>query len=250
MIPRLIHYCWFGGNPLPPSALRCINSWKKFLPEFEIIEWNETNYDINRNSYVREAYNAKKYAFVSDYARFDILFHEGGLYFDTDVELIKPIDDIIGRGPFMGRESGAFIRNLFGIDNSGLAVAPGLGLCAEKGMPIYKDLLDAYQNISFTNPDGSLNTKTIVVYTTEVLLRKGLSENNDEIELVDGVWIYPNDYFCPMDHTKGNLLTITTNTRSIHHYDASWLNHSSMSLLLRKFKKRIIRLLYKFNLKH
>ena len=82
MIPRLIHYCWFGGNPLPPSALRCINSWKKFLPEFEIIEWNETNYDINRNSYVREAYNAKKYAFVSDYARFDILFHEGGLYFD------------------------------------------------------------------------------------------------------------------------------------------------------------------------
>lgn len=129
MIPKIIHYCWFGGNPLPKSAERCIASWRKFLPDYEIKEWNENNYDVHKIQYIQEAYEAKKYAFVSDYARFDILYQYGGIYFDTDVEVLKPLEDIIARGPFMGREAGAYLRNICkGYEGDGLAVAPGLGL--------------------------------------------------------------------------------------------------------------------------
>ena len=107
MIPKVIHYCWFGRNPLPPFAVKCIESWKKFLPGYEIKEWNEDNFDVNIIPYTQEAYEARKYAFVSDYARFYILYHHGGIYFDTDVEVIKSIDDIIERGAFMGCENEA-----------------------------------------------------------------------------------------------------------------------------------------------
>ena len=102
MIPKIIHYCWFGRNPLPDSAKKCIESWRKFFPEYEIKEWNEDNFDVHLIPYVEEAYNAKKYAFVSDYARFWILYFYGGVYFDTDVEVIRPMDDILAKGGFMG----------------------------------------------------------------------------------------------------------------------------------------------------
>ena len=104
MIPKKIHYCWFGRNPLPDSALRCIASWKKYLPDYEILEWNEDNFDVNSIQYIAQAYKVKKYAFVSDYARFKILYEHGGLYFDTDVEVIKPMEEIVSRGPFLGFE--------------------------------------------------------------------------------------------------------------------------------------------------
>ena len=129
MIPKIIHYCWFGRNPLPESAIKCINSWKKFFPDYEIKEWNEDNFDVNIIPYTAEAYEAKKYAFVSDYARFWILYHFGGIYFDTDVEVIKPFDDILERGPFMGREQGAFIKNICGASYNGNG--GGYGFCLE-----------------------------------------------------------------------------------------------------------------------
>lgn len=124
MIPKIIHYCWFGRNPLPGSAERCIASWRKFLPDYEIREWNEDNFDIDVSRYARQAYDAGKYAFTSDYARFWILYNYGGLYFDTDVEVIRPLDDIIARGPFMGCEHDAKSD----ADASDLGIAPGLGL--------------------------------------------------------------------------------------------------------------------------
>ena len=132
MIPKIIHYCWFGRNPLPESAKKCIDSWRKFLPDYEIKEWNEDNFDVNIIPYTQQAYEAKKYAFVSDYARFWILYHHGGVYFDTDVEVIRPMDDIIKKGPFMGREKGAYIKatgdNTVEVKgDAGLGVAPGLG---------------------------------------------------------------------------------------------------------------------------
>ena len=124
MIPKIIHYCWFGRNPLPDSAQRCIDSWRKFLPDYEIKEWNEDNFDVNSIPYTEQAYKAKKYAFVSDYARFWILYHEGGLYFDTDVEVIKSLDDIICNGNFMGEESDEGHLDAY----DGLGVNSGLGL--------------------------------------------------------------------------------------------------------------------------
>ena len=237
MIPKIIHYCWFGGNPLPESALKCINSWRKFFPDYEIKEWNEQNFDVNIIPYTAEAYQAKQYAFVSDYARFWILYHHGGLYFDTDVEVIKPMDDIIARGPFMGREAGAYIKSLCPtFVGEGLAVAPGLGIGVYPKHELYEELLSAYNGVPFYLPDGSLNTTTIVSYTTKLLVDHGLSNNNNKPERVFNVWIYPAEYFCPIDHTHCNKLEITQRTVSIHHYDCSWIDHNSMSYHLHNLK--------------
>lgn len=213
MIPKVIHYCWFGRNPLPPLAVKCLESWRKFLPDYEIREWNEDNFDVNAIPYTREAYEAKKYAFVSDYARFKILYEHGGLYFDTDVEVIRPLDDIIARGPFMGCECDA-------TGATAGAVAPGLGLGVNPGLGLYRELLDLYATLHFRNADGSLNFKTVVQYTTELLCEHGL-QNTPDIQEVAGVWIYPKEYFCPIDyHTKE--CHITERTHSIHHYAESW----------------------------
>lgn len=237
MIPKIIHYCWFGSNPLPESAKKCIASWRKFLPDYEIKEWNESNYDVHKIPYIHEAYEAKKYAFVSDYARFDILYHFGGIYFDTDVQVIKPMDDIIAKGPFMGREAGAYLRNICeAFVGNALAVAPGLGLGVNPGLGLYKELLDAYNDFNFLNVDGTLNTKTIVSYTSEILVKHGLNSDNENPQFVAGVWIYPADVFCPMDHTRGNIVTITERTRSIHRYDASWSDHHTFRYKLHLLK--------------
>lgn len=219
IIPRVIHYCWFGGSPLPASALRCIESWKKFCPEYEIKRWDETNYDVNSCRYTKEAYEARKWAFVSDYARFDILHTYGGVYFDTDVELLCPIEDILNQGPFLGMEQN--------VGNKAL-VAPGLGMAAPKGLPFYGKILENYRKMHFLNEDGSYNQTTIVKYTTDMLLQEGLTDS-DEIQQVAGIWIYPWDYFCPMKYPTGEM-TVTANTRSIHHYDSSWLSEEDMKV--------------------
>ena len=247
MIPKVIHYCWFGRGPLPESAKKCIASWRKYLPDYDIKEWNESNFDVNVIPYVKEAYEARKYAFVSDYARFWILYHHGGIYFDTDVQVIRSMDEIIARGPFMGREAGAYIKNICEAEvvgkgsDTGLGVAPGLGLGVNPGLGLYKEFLDLYAGLRFRNEDGSLNMKTIVSYTTEILLGHGLGGNNNEPQEVAGVWVYPSDVFCPMDHTQANKLDITDRTVSIHLYDCSWINHNTLSYKLHLLKNWLAR---------
>ena len=225
MIPKIIHYCWFGRSPLPAKANECILSWKKFFPDYKIKEWNEDNFDVNIIPYTREAYQAKKYAFVSDYARYWILYNYGGLYFDTDVEVIKPFDDILIRGSFMGVEVPA-------VNGIGPLINPGLGLGVEPGLHIFKTLLDTYTNLSFINEDGSYNQKTIVAYTSEVLGKNGLKATNS-IQQVEGIWIYPKDFFNPLDSLTGRIY-ITDNTHSIHRYMNSW----SDSTLIRRWMSR------------
>lgn len=216
MIPKIIHYCWFGRNPLPPLAIKCIESWKKYLPDYDIKEWNEDNFDVNIIPYTQEAYQAKKYAFVSDYARFWILYKYGGIYFDTDVEVIKPLDDIIVRGPFMGCEKD-------GATGGGSpAVAPGLGLGVNPGLGLYKEILDMYSTLHFILPNGALNLKTVVQYTTDILCKHGL-KNTNQIQEVAGVMIYPKEYFCPITYASGNMC-IRNNTYTIHHFAGSWLS--------------------------
>ena len=221
MIPKVIHYCWFGGNPLPELAQKCVASWRKFFPDYEIKEWNESNFDVNIIPYTAQAYAARKYAFVSDYARFWVLYREGGIYFDTDVEVIRPMDDIISRGSFMGCE----LKYNPKATPETMYVAPGLGLCVNPGLGLLKELLDLYATLSFLNPDGTRNQKTIVDYTTELLCKHGL-KNVPDIQQVADVWIYPNDYFAPKN-VDTKKLVITENTRSIHHYDASWADKAS-----------------------
>jgi hypothetical protein len=236
MIPKVIHYCWFGGKPLPKSALKCIQSWKKYFPEYEIKRWDESNFDVNAIAYTRTAYKAKKYAFVSDYARFLILYREGGLYFDTDVEIIKNFDDILEKGPFMGCENpaevGATPNNLGVAPGLGLGVNPGLGLGVNPGLGLYKEILDFYQSIDFVIPDGAANPETVVTYVTRLLVDKGL-KNTPDIQEVAGVKVYPSDYFCPIS-TKDGKMRITNRTHSIHWYDQSWQSP------MRKYGRKII----------
>lgn len=212
-IPHVIHYCWFGGNPLPEQAKRCIESWKRFCPGFEIRQWDESNYDVNKCDYTREAYQAEKWAFVSDYARFDILNTHGGVYFDTDVELIRPIGDILEKGAFLGQEQRTE-------PDGGVAVAPGLGMASQAGNAVFEKMLRMYGERHFLCADGTPDQTTVVHYMTEQLRSCGLTDT-EEIQTVCGITVYPWDYFCPLRY-RTDELTITQNTRSIHHYSASW----------------------------
>lgn len=209
MIPKVIHYCWFGRNPLPKLAVKCIDSWKKFLPDYEIKEWNEDNYDIRKIPYISQAYDAKKYAFVSDFARFDILYQYGGLYFDTDVEVIKDLSPILDAGAFMGVEGAG-------------ALAAGLGIASPAASKIFKEIIDSYIDDTFLYADDSMNLNTVVVRVSDIFRKYGFNGEN-KIQDVCGIKIYPKEYFCPVDTFDGGL-HITDNTYTIHHYAQSWVS--------------------------
>lgn len=235
MIPKVIHYCWFGGNPLPEDAKKCIASWKKYFPDYEIKECNESNFDVNCCPYVKGAYEQKKYAFVSDYARFWVLYKEGGVYFDTDVEVIRNMDHIIDAGNFMGIEKSLATQN----SDSGemIGVNAGLGMGCEANSQFLKEMLDLYESKpSFTFDEG-----TIVHHTTWTLQKYGFV-NEHKFQEVAGFKIYPADYFCPMDSTTG-LVTLTDNTVSIHHYSCSWVDQKTLGFKLHLLKNSLIKLL-------
>lgn len=219
-IPKVIHYCWFGRNPLPAMAIKCIKSWERYLPDYEIKEWNEDNFDISVNPYVEEAYHMKKYAFVSDYARFWILYNYGGIYFDIDVELLKPIDDIIAQGPFMGLEG---FEPWYKYRDLKAAPAAGLGMSAYSGLEALKDMLKYYDNKHFISLKGKPQYKTVVLIAADVLLDQGGIIDPENITICSGIHIYPEEYFNPKRVATGKI-TITENTRSIHHYAATWVD--------------------------
>lgn len=208
MIPKIIHYCWFGGNPLPEKDQKCIESWKKFCPDYQIIEWNENNYDLNKNVYMADAYKEKKWGFVPDYARFDIIYNEGGFYLDTDVELVKPLDELISNQAYMGFEGKVWING-------------GIGFGAEAKNHIIKDLRDMYNNMSFYKEDGTINLTPSPYYITDFLVSKGL-KRDDSIQMIGNMKIYPSEYFAAKDYDTG-VVHRTENTISIHQYNASWM---------------------------
>lgn len=212
MIPKTIHYCWFGKNPKSEIVLKCIESWKRFFPDYKIIEWNEDNFDLTICEYVKEAYSLEKWAFVSDFARFWVLYQYGGIYFDTDVEVVKSFSEIINVGGFLGRE--------YHKDNT-YPVNPGLGMAAEKGCSLLQELLDYYSMLHFSNADSSKNLKTIVDYTSEILKNHGLTMDKDKFQQVAGIQIYPSEYFSPQNMYTGEVKQ-TDRTRSIHYYAGSW----------------------------
>jgi mannosyltransferase OCH1-like enzyme len=219
MIPKVIHYCWFGGNPLPNSALRCINSWRKYFPDYEIKEWNESNFDVQIMPYTREAYKTGKYAFVSDVARFWILLKEGGIYFDTDVEVINSFEDIVSKGAFMGVEVPSH-------EGSYPAVNPGLGLGAEAGNIVFEKILDYYSTLHFLNEKDEIIPGTVVTHTTRVLVSSFELKPNNVIQDLGPISIYPVDFFNPFDDLTG-VMNKTKNTRSIHWFSKTWIDRPS-----------------------
>ncbi|MDR0300034.1 MAG: glycosyl transferase [Streptococcaceae bacterium] len=210
MIPKKIHYCWFGENPIPAKDKKIIETWRKFCPDYEIIEWNESNYDIHKNKYMEHAYKEKKWGFVPDYARLDIIYNEGGFYLDTDVELLKSLDELRENEAYMGFEGAEKVE----------AVTGGLGFGAVKGNETIKALRDCYENLSFYKSDGSLNLTPSPKYQTDFFLERGLKINN-KFQMIVGVKIYPTEYFDPKDYYSGKMY-ITEKTISIHQYAMSW----------------------------
>ena len=213
MIPHTIHYCWFGGKPLPKSALKCIASWRKYFPGWEIKQWDESNFDINAIPYTKEAAERSKWAFVSDYARFWIIYHHGGVYFDTDVVVIRSMDDIIENGAFMGFEK----------SHAGIGVNSGLGIGAPDGLSIYKSILDYYSSLHFVDSSGKMLPGTVVKHVTHILKNHGLILEDINQQVLE-INILQNEYMNPLDDATG-LLNITTNTRSIHHYAKTWCDN-------------------------
>lgn len=223
-IPKKIHYCWFGKGSLPELAIKCIDSWKKNLPDYEIIEWNEDNFDINCNQYVKEAYESKKYAFVTDYVRLYVLYKYGGIYMDTDVEVLKVLDKFLIHNAFSGFEN----------NNS---IPTGI-MASTSNNQWVKLMLEEYDNIHFINKDGTLNTITNVTRITNKTKENYKIELNDTFQDLQDVVFYPHEYFCPKDWETGTI-NITKNTYTIHHFNASW--HSKKEKKEEEKKKSLIK---------
>ena len=223
MIPKKIHYCWFGKSEKPKLAKKCIASWKKYCPDYEIIEWNENNFDINLNGYTKWCYENKKYAFLSDYVRLLVVYENGGLYFDTDVELIRNPDFLLKNQAFFGFETdGTEVSNPKNADiNSGLAygsVASGLAYGSVASGLALKRMLDEYEQLL----DGKHGTVMCPQLNTQALEKIGLKRDGSYQKFSWGT-VYPKDYFNPYESTTGSL-RITNNTVSIHWYMGSCLS--------------------------
>lgn len=226
MIPKKIHYCWFGNKEKGKKEKACIASWKKFCPDFEILEWNENNFDLSDvPEFVKEAYENKNFAYVSDYARLVILYKHGGVYMDTDVEIIRNLSGLLNSRAFFGFENNEFV-------NTAQMAA------AETGHPCLKAMMDIYQSASFFNEDGSKNMLTSLIVNTQALEEFGLNKNGKEQLLQANIHIYPSDYFNPYDSVT-DTLNISANTYSIHWYTMSWLSPA------KRFKAKLMRPVYR-----
>lgn len=209
MIPKIIHYCWFGGKPKPQLAQKCIKSWKKYCPDYTIIEWNECNYNLDEAPlYVRQAYEQKKWAFVTDYIRLQVVYENGGIYFDTDVELVKSPDSLLKDNAYFGFEGVDYINT-------------GLGFGAEKGSPILWELMQDYAGIPFVLEDGRFDLTSCPYRNTVIFVRHGLRVDGTQQTLEGGILVLPAEYLCPIDNAT-RIMHRTENTISIHHFDASW----------------------------
>ena len=201
-----------------------MKSWKDYCPEYEIVEWNESNYDVYKTKYISQAYEMKKWAFVSDYARLDIIYNNGGIYLDTDVELVKNLDILLENEAFMGFEKGR-------------VVATGLGFGAIPHQKGIKLLRDSYDNLEFVDKRG--NQLSAEKTNCPIINSKVLTENgalmNDQMQNVLGITLYPTEYFCPLNSTTGEL-NCTENTYSIHRYSMSWLTDFDKKWRLRQQK--------------
>lgn len=209
MIPKVIHYCWFGGGEIPEKDKKCIESWHKFCPDYEIKLWDESNYDVKKNQYMYEAHQSKKWSFVSDVARLDIIYHYGGIYLDTDVELVRSLDDLLENEAYMGREKSTYI-------------ASGLGFGAVPHHDGIKRILDIYDNLVFIKEDGTFNVTPCPLMTTQFLLQYGAKLEDIE-QSVLGIRIYPSEVLCPLNYGTGEL-QLTDRSYSIHRYSMSWVD--------------------------
>lgn len=209
MIPKKIHYCWFGKGEIPPQCQLWMSSWQKYCPDYEIIRWDETNYDVSKNRYMAEAYRSKVWGYVPDYARLDILYREGGIYLDTDVELVKNIDELLYQPAFAGIESTGKVN-------------PGLGFGSVCGHPMIRKLRDAYDSLEFVNDGGGYGMVASPTVLKPIFEESGYVDNG-EYQIVDDMTIYPEIVLSGMNNVTG-AIHITDSTYAIHHYAGTWIS--------------------------
>lgn len=220
MIPKIIHYCWFGRGEKPKKARRCIESWKRFCPDYQIIEWNEDNFDVHMNGYTEMCVREKKWAFLSDYVRLLVLFREGGIYFDVDVELVRPIDELLQNPAYFGFETDQYVNT-------------GLGFGAEAGSRVLKQMLAEYDELL----DGEHGVIGCPTLNTRALVKNGLILNG-ELQRLNNAVVYPAEYFNPYDDPTGKLF-MTDKTYSIHWYFKS--PHGKATILRSKLTRPLHR---------
>lgn len=230
-IPQIIHYCWFGKKEKPLKIKQFINNWKEILKGYKFIEWNEENFDINCNTYVKEAYEQKKYAFVSDYARIQALYKFGGIYLDTDVEVLKTFDEILNNECVLGFEAENYVATSF--------------IATKARSPLIKEFIDIYENEYFVNRDGTLNKITNVDKLNSILLKKGLVNNGKYQVLDEKIVIYPREYFSPYDYSNC-IDKRNNNTICVHHFYQSWASNKKKAV--KKIKKIIAPIIGKNNM--
>lgn len=221
MIPKIIHYCWFGGRPLPKSARKCIASWKKYCPDYDIVEWNERNFDVNINQYTQSCYKNKQWAFLSDYVRLFVVYQHGGFYFDTDVEVIRSIDELRNNESFWGFENNQY-------------VASGLGFGAVSKNRVVEMMIQEYM-VLYSERKEPVNCPKL---NTAALVKLGLKQNG-QFQKLECATVYPKDYFNPMNSLTGQI-TISSNTYTIHRYTMSALSKR------KKIRTRITRIFRRF----
>ena len=226
MIPKTIHYFWFGGGKKPDIFYKCLTSWRNYAPDYTIMEWNEENFDVGFCLYSAQAYQSNMYAFVSDAARYQVLYERGGIYLDTDVELLKPLDSLLANQMFMGFE-----------DNC--SVAPGLITGVMPEDKIIGDLCKEYQSRSFFTENGQPDQTTICQITSDLLKKYGFRMDGS-YQRIDGRTLYPKSWFCPLDFKTGKM-ELTPNTFTIHHYAATW--HDDLSRRRIKYVQKLSRCL-------
>jgi len=216
MIPKIIHYCWFGRGEMPELAKKCIASWHKHMPDWEYRLWNEDNFDVNQIPYTKEAYEAKKYAFVTDYVRLYALCLEGGVYMDTDVEVLKPLNDLLGLSAFTGYEGSKTMPPVTGI------------MASEADGQWVKEQLDSYSDAHFINPDSTLDMTTNTIRISRLMRSNGFIQDG-KYQIYKDLHVFPTDYFCPRQ-TTGEFL-LTENTYCDHHFMGTWDDNKRVGVL-------------------
>ena len=229
MIPKKIHFCWLSNDKFPSSIKKYIDSWHKYLPDYEFVHWDAKRFNLESNIWVKQAFEAEKYAFAADYIRLYVIYNYGGIYMDCDIEVLKSFDDLLNQPYFLGSEGGGNIEaGVFG---------------AEAKLPWLGDCLEYYEGKTFINSDGSQNTTTLPkIMMSQILKNRNILELCDDISVEDSVSnynintvvMYPKDYFCAKNHGTG-IITVTENTYCIHHFAMSWVPfHKKWKNLLKK----------------